>query len=391
MELLTDEEIAGQQPYAYWLDGVKGLGNGKKQKLLSHFQRPEEICLAEREVLSPFLTGEQIQALKEEKRRMEEYYELSGKGICFYPYYHPCYPQRLREIPDKPFGLYVKGELPKEEERSLAIVGARNCSEYGRYLAEAFGGELGARGVQIISGFAKGVDGLAQAAALEAGGSSFGVLGCGVDVCYPASHAGLYEQILRNGGLLSPYPPGTPPLSFHFPPRNRIISGLADAVLVIEAREKSGTLITVDMALEQGREVYVIPGRVTDRLSDGCNRLLQQGAGVALSPAQLFAELEESLWRDKKSYPLKAGKAGGVEAPGQNAPKGKEEALLALLEIMPLSLDEIRLKMKENKLLRDISLPDTLELLLKLVLKGCARQTGGCYARVGKAGEYGHR
>ena len=105
---------------------------------------------------------------------------------------------------------------------------------------------------------------------------------------------------------------------------------------------------------------------------------------MALSPVQLFAELEESLWRDKKSYPLKAGKAGGVEAPGQDAPKGKEEALFAMLEITPLSLDEIRLKMKENKLLRDISLPDTLELLLKLVLKGCVRQTGGCYVRVGK-------
>lgn len=377
MERFSDGEMEAQQPYAYWLDGTEKISGAVKRKLLSLFGSPEEVCLAKKERLAPFLTDVQIQALKAGKARGEEYYRLSEEGIAFYPFYHPRYPERLSHIPDRPFGLYVKGRLPEEKKRSLAVVGARNCSEYGRYLAESFGRELAGAGVQIVSGFARGVDGLAQEAAVRAGGSSFGVLGCGVDICYPASHGRLYGEILEKGGLLSSYPPKTPPLSFHFPPRNRIISGLADAVLVIEAREKSGTLITVDMALEQGREVYAVPGRITDRLSDGCNRLLRQGAGAALSPAQLLAELEQSVWR---------GMGGAVERDkterGKEALSEEEAALLELLEVTPLSPDGIRLRMKESRTLRDISLPDTMELLLGLVLKGRIRQTGGFYVRI---------
>lgn len=377
----TGEEMVKQQPYIYWLDCVEKLGNTGKLRLLEAFGSPEEIYCAKKENLSHFLTENQLYILESAKHRdiMEAYAKMTGQGIDFYPFYSPRYPRRLLHIPDRPFGLYVKGRLPEDEKRSIAIVGARNCSEYGRYLAENFGAQLAAAGVQIVSGLAKGIDGLAQAAAIHTGGSSFAVLGCGVDVCYPASHQNLYEQILGKGGILSTHSPGTPPLAFHFPPRNRIISGLSDAVLVIEARQKSGTLITVDMALEQGREVYVVPGRVTDRLSDGCNSLLLQGAGAALSPAQLLQELEENLWSGQGMI-----QEGSIrEVPFKHKwidLDEDEQALLKLLDLYPVSLDQIRFMMLSEKRLQKISLPKTMEMLLNLTLKGCVKREGGCYA-----------
>lgn len=201
------------------------------------------------------------------------------------------YPERLREIPHPPKELYVLGEIPKEQTPTVAIIGARDCSEYGSYVASVLGAAMGHSGVQVVSGMARGIDGIGQEAALDAGGSAYAVLGCGVDICYPAKNRPLYEKLQTGGGILSEYPPGTPPLPGYFPARNRIVSGLADAVVVVEAREKSGTLITVDMALEQGREVYVVPGRVTDPLSKGCNRLMKLGAGILLNTEDFAEEL----------------------------------------------------------------------------------------------------
>lgn len=376
-----EEEMAKQQPYVYWLDGVEKLGNTGKLRLLSAFGSPEGIYCAKKENLSHFVTEEQTFALEKAKNGdiWEAYGRLGEQGIAFYPFYHPGYPKRLLHIPDRPFGLYVRGRLPEDEKRSVAIVGARNCSEYGRYLAGCFGRQLAAAGVQIISGLARGIDGLAQTAAIQAGGSSFGVLGCGVDICYPASHRELYEQMLEKGGILSTYRPATPPLAFHFPPRNRIISGLSDAVLVLEARQKSGTLITVDMALEQGREVYAVPGRVTDRLSDGCNSLLLQGAGAALSPEQLLKELEESLWggREMVREESEIKERGNTKTSDLTE---EEQDILMLLDFYPITLDQIRLMMQSEKSLQKLSLPRTMEILLNLSLKGCIKREGGCYA-----------
>ena len=198
------------------------------------------------------------------------------------------YPARLRSIPGKPKGLYYIGKLPHESSKSVAVIGARNCSEYGKKMAQWFGAELGAAGVEVISGMARGIDGLSQLAALEAGGNSYAVLGSGVDICYPKENSVLYKRLMAQGGILSEYEPGTPARARQFPPRNRIISGLADWILVIEANIKSGTSITVDMALEQGRDICVLPGRVTDPLSLGCNRLIMQGALMVTSPSDLL-------------------------------------------------------------------------------------------------------
>lgn len=299
--------MGNMKSYAYWLCSLPGIGNRTIEKLFQRYRTPQEIFRAPEKDLEQILTKGQIESMEEsrknqtEKAVWEAYEELKHRGIGFLTRKDADYPQRLKNIPDAPYGLFFKGNLPKEEQISVAIIGARECSEYGRYVAAELGRYLGGHSIQVISGMARGIDGISQEAALGEGGASFGVLGCGVDICYPAQNQRLYDQLLEKGGILSAYPPGTLPRSQNFPPRNRIVSGLADAVIVIEARQKSGTLITVDMALEQGRDVYVVPGRVTDRLSDGCNSLLKQGAEVFLSPEEFLRELRENRMR-KQPY-----------------------------------------------------------------------------------------
>lgn len=212
--------------------------------------------------------------------------------ITYYPKTHERYPEKLQQLTDSPKGIYVKGNLPSPKQPSVAIVGARMCSNYGQVQAYEIAKYLSAHGVQIISGLARGVDGYAHQGALKGGTPTFAVLGCGLDTCYPRQHIGLWKQIQEEqGGILSEYPICTPPLKAYFPQRNRIISGLADLVIVIEAKKKSGSLITADCALEQGKSVYALPGRIWDELSFGCNYLIAQGAGILYSPECILEEL----------------------------------------------------------------------------------------------------
>ena len=215
----------------------------------------------------------------------------------------PDYPARMKKLPDMPEKLYYIGNLPDDNAPSMAVIGARSCSAYGRIQAFRFARDIGKMGVQIISGMALGIDSEGHKGALEAGAPTFAVLGCGADVCYPQSNRGLYQRILRNGGgIITEYEAGAPPLAWHFPARNRIISALSDVVLIVEAREKSGSLITADCALEQGRTVYAVPGAVTDSLSLGCNKLIYDGAGIAYRPEAVLAEwgLEERTKNEQK-------------------------------------------------------------------------------------------
>lgn len=220
--------------------------------------------------------------------RLEE--ELQKKRIRFMTYGDGEYPEKLLEIPDPPFCLFCIGRMP-DDRPSVSIIGARNATPYGREQARVFGGTLARYGMNVISGMARGIDGIAGRAALDAGGYSAAVLGCGADICYPSDNKDLYERLCQDGGVISEYMPGTSAQARLFPLRNRIISGLSDVVLVIEAAQKSGTLITVDMALDQNREIYALPGRVTDVRSGGCNRLIRQGAGIAASPEDIVIDL----------------------------------------------------------------------------------------------------
>ena len=202
------------------------------------------------------------------------------------------YPEKLNNYPKMPEILFVKGRLPDRKKPSIAIVGARACSTYGRIQAFRYAKVLSSAGVQIISGMAYGIDAEAHKGALEGGTATYAVLAGGVDICYPAGNKALYERILREGGgIISEQPPGMRARNYFFPARNRIISGLADMVLIVEAREKSGSLITAQWALDQGKTVYAIPGPVNEELSIGCHKLIYDGAGIAYSQEILLREL----------------------------------------------------------------------------------------------------
>lgn len=285
--------------YEYWLAGVRPLSDKKRRMVREHLGSGEAVYYIEEKRLRelPFLEEKEIQAiLKAGKRQIRaDYGRLKEAGIDFIPYFSAQYPKRLNNIPSPPYALYVKGSLPGEKKCSVAIVGARKCTTYGEQMALQYAGRLAGAGIQIISGMARGIDGAGQRGALNAGGTTYGILGCGVDICYPKEHLGLYMDIQKQGGLISEQLPGQPPLPAYFPARNRIISGLSDVILVMEAREKSGSLITADMALEQGKDVYALPGPAESQLSRGCHRLIAQGAGILISPEELMEALSVEI------------------------------------------------------------------------------------------------
>ncbi|MBR2046732.1 MAG: DNA-processing protein DprA [Agathobacter sp.] len=283
--------------YAYWFANVQKISAAKKIFLWEEGFSAEEIYYMpyERLVGIEGLTKEEVKLL--ENSRVEwnldkEWFDLLGKGIGFVSIEQEEFPEKVRHIPGAPYALYYVGKLPDENQKTVAIVGARGRSAYGCEVARLLAKALSEHGVQVISGLAKGIDGDAHIGALDVGGDTFAVLGCGVDVCYPRGHTYLYEKIIKTGGIISEYPPGLPPLAHQFPARNRIISGLSDCVVVIEAKEKSGSLITADFAMEQGRDVYALPGRITDPLSQGCNQLIKQGAGIVKSVEDFLADLD---------------------------------------------------------------------------------------------------
>ena len=272
------------------------------------------------------------------------------------------YPDRLRNYPGMPDLIYYTGTLPESGRPSAAIVGARSCSSYGRIQAFRFAKTLSSHGVQIISGLASGIDAEGHKGALAGGTPTFAVMGNGADICYPSANRSLYHRILREGGgILSEFLPGTGPLPYHFPVRNRIISALADVVLVVEAKVKSGSLITANYALEQGKSVYAVPGAVNELLSEGCHRLIYDGAGIAYCPEILLQE-----W--------------GINAEDLNKNEQKKNFILAkdsdllygYLDSQPKSLDYL-VKMT------DYTPAEVSRIVVELILAGLVRETGRQY------------
>jgi len=202
------------------------------------------------------------------------------------------FPSLLRYIPNPPKGIYINGEMPADNSPKVAIIGSRACSEYGIKAAESFAHELAVNGVVVVSGMARGIDAAAHRAAIEASGKTIAVLGCGVDVCYPPEHDELMRLIIQNGCVISEYSPGTKPERYFFPARNRIISGLCDGVVVVEANEKSGTSVTANHALDQGREVFAVPGSIFSKLSRGTNEMIKIGAVPVTCAADVLHELK---------------------------------------------------------------------------------------------------
>lgn len=301
MEKKKDNIIEQEEKYRFWFAGLKGIRAAEKVKIAEEFPQKntlyyiEETALKRR--LKERMTDAEAEKIAEKIREGKALWDEKKAekwrtaGVRLLTYEQEDYPERLRQIALPPYAVYVMGKLPQQGKKTAAVVGARNCSYYGETYAARIGSILSEAGISVISGMARGVDAAAQRGALHGRGGTFGVLGSGVDVCYPRENKGLYEDLKKYGGILSEQLPGSPPLAQYFPARNRLISGLADVVIVIEARERSGSLITADMALEQGKDVYALPGSVDSQLSRGCNRLIRQGAGIILSPEELLEDL----------------------------------------------------------------------------------------------------
>ncbi len=365
--------------YAYWLSITDGIGNATVKTLLECYGSYEDIwkdAVRIKDCSKPGLTlntYELLESTRDEDNIRRSYENMLNSGIRFLHFKHPDYPARLKSIYNAPAGLYVKGSLPNPEGACIAIVGARNCSEYGRYVTNKLASALAKANVQIISGMARGIDGIAQRAAADAGGYSCAVLGCGVDICYPPENRDLYDDLCISGGIISEYHPGTEPVSGLFPQRNRIISGLSDIVVLIEARERSGSLITADLALEQGRDVYALPGRVTDALSHGTNRLIRQGAGIILSPEEFIRDLNETYSLPKDNSP-----AGAADVKIDMFPdlSREDKKVLNAMDYNPKSIKNLQ----EETHLDSGTL---FGCLMKLSVKGLILQKGSHYVLSG--------
>lgn len=317
---------------------------------------------------------------------------LKSRGLCFLSRWNALFPEKLQNLPDCPYGLFYKGRMPDPNTLSVAVIGARRCSNYGSRMAAYLGAQLARRHVQVISGMAAGIDGMSQRACVAEEGSSFAVLGCGADICYPPENKSLYQSLPVKGGILSEFGPATPPLAMNFPFRNRLISGLADAVIVVEARKKSGSLITVDMALDQGKEVYAVPGRFGDELSYGCNHLIEQGAGLLSSVDQVLDDLKDRagkmpplkkirtaqeviMQREADARKEKKKEVSLQEKRGFDELNGMELRIYEHLDMDPQGFDRL---MEET----DLSMMELMRGLLSLQMKGYAAEVSkGRFAR----------
>ncbi|MCR5546346.1 MAG: DNA-processing protein DprA [Lachnospiraceae bacterium] len=284
--------------YKLWFASDIVLSNLEKRKLFEQFQNYEEIYRLDEAFLRSLeiIREDKISRFIEERSAFSfekalEY--VSKKNIKVVCYFDEFYPVKLRHIHDSPFQLFYIGNLPDKEERIISMVGARRCSGYGKTMTLDFAKELGKKGFSILSGMASGIDSYAHEGALFARANTFAIFGCGVDICYPPKNYSLYEEIIKNGGVISEYAPMVEPRPEFFPRRNRIISGLADVVLLMEAKEKSGSLITANFALDQGKDIFALPGRISDSLSYGTNKIIEQGAGIITSIEQLISDINE--------------------------------------------------------------------------------------------------
>jgi len=269
-----------------------------------------------------------------------------------------AYPSLLKEIYAPPPVIYVQGELTPDDEWAVGLVGTRRATSYGKQVARMLGGDLARSGVTVVSGLARGIDGIAHQAALDAGGRTIAVTACGLDQVYPPEHRKLAQAIVESGALVSDYPLGTRPEARNFPPRNRIISGLSLGVVVIEAGHRSGALITSEFALEQGREVFAVPGNIVSRSSVGCNRLIRDGARMVLSAQDILEELNLTMIEHQ------------AEARTYLPADPTEARLLNLVSDNPVHVDEI---------CRQSNLPihKVSSTLAMMELKGMVRQVGG--------------
>ena len=381
-----------EKEYWLYLSRVKGMESGRRKILLEMLGTPEEIYKAGEAVLRsiPLLEDFHIDQLLSYRSTdyEKELEKFTRAGIGFVTVDEKEYPARLRDIPDAPPFLFYRGELPGKDKPAVAMVGSRKCSIYGREMCLKFSESLAAAGIEIISGMAAGVDGFAHRGAIKAGGKTYAVLGCGVDVCYPAMNRDIFDALSgktdkgifaeedkksgdekKYGGIISEYYPGDKALPYNFPQRNRIISGLCDILLVVEAGKKSGTFITVDHALEQGREIFAIPGRIGDTVSDGCNSLIKNGAMMATEPDDIIEEL-------KSHYEMLLTVEKRKKKTVKEKLSAEEKEVYERLQPVPIGINEI-------SGLTGVGYEKLSVILIGLELKGLIKEVGkNLYIRI---------
>ncbi len=352
--------------YRSWLalKRVAGVGNVLYRRLLDQFKTPDAVFRAGEEALlrvegvSPGL-AQNICSFAGFDPVDLEIEKLTGSGILLLTLHDPDYPPLLAAIYDPPPFLYVKGDPRTPHPYPIAVVGSRRASPYGMAVAERLSRELAEQGITIVSGFARGIDAIAHRAALAAGGRTIAVLGTGIDRIYPPEHRALFDEIAEEGLILSEFPLGAPPDANHFPQRNRVISGLSVGCLVVEATLESGSLITARSALEQGREVFAVPGQIFSETSAGTHQLIRSGAKLVEGIEDILEEILPQLRR--------APRGPAFPPP---ALEGDEKKLYELLSFEPKQIDQL---IQESALTASA----VSGLLLSLELKGTARQLAG--------------
>lgn len=348
-----------------------GLGIRGWQKLLAVFDGPKEVFEAGQDTvrkLVPGLNGKVITAIDKKRlypaaeKEREQVHRIGASIICLHD---EVYSDLLRNIYDPPVILYVKGKLELLSTTCVGMVGARASSVYGQRIAEDLARRLSRQGVTIVSGLAMGIDAAAHRGALRGSGNTIGVLGCGLDVVYPRQNKKIYDEMFRNGAVVSEYRLGSKPEAYRFPARNRIISGLSHGVVVVEAARKSGSLITARCALEQGREVFAIPGRIDSLKSEGTHRLLQEGAKLVHTVDDILEELVCSYGPGHDR-----GDGIAVEKKHDVPLTDEEKELFTFLDVYPQTIDEITSRC--GKTVQKVN-----ELLLLLELKGVVESLVG--------------
>ncbi len=359
--VLESREIASERACLVALSQVTHIGPVRLGRLRDRFGTLDAAWRADERELARVLDERTCRAVLTARASVDPETvmdRIARSGAAVATVLDAEYPRILREIPGPPPVLYFRGTLPAQDEPTVAIVGTRRATSYGREATSRVATDLASAGVCIISGLAKGIDGYAHRAALEAGGRTIAVLASGVDIIYPNEHRQLAERIVESGALISDYPPGTKPEASNFPARNRIISGLSQATVVVEAPMRSGALITVGFAADQGREVYAVPGNILSSASDGTNRLLRQGAIPLTSAADLLDDLHLSPERSKQE-------------PAQMAfPISEEErAIYALVTAEPQHIDELAYS-------AGLTISQASALMTMLELKGLIANVG---------------
>ena len=301
--------------------------------------------------------------------------ELYRHNINFICQNNKSYPTLLKSIPDAPLGLYIIGEMPDDTYNKVGVIGARKCTQYGAMNAYKFGKELGQNNVVVVSGMAMGIDSMAHKGALDGNGKTIAVLGCGLDIVYPPSNKGLRDEIANNGCVISEFPIGTPPYPANFPTRNRIISGISDAILVVESAKKSGTLITVGQALEQGRDVFAIPGNINSAMSEGTNNLIKDCAFPVTNVDDILSNLgilykysKDNNFIDNNNTDIDNIKEKSENTKNLLAPD--EKIVYACIKESPVTIDEIILK-------ANINIQTAQYILTMLELKGHIQKIAG--------------